>query len=104
LKNNTIRIKINVELDNNYMDIQKDINFTFPNKLKNKIRFGIYITNLKGGGAQRVTALLLNYIQDIKIFDIFLFTLNIVEKGEYKTPDKIKRIFIKNENINDLIK
>ena len=99
LKNNTIRIKINVELDNNYMDIQKDINFTFPNKLKNKIRFGIYITNLKGGGAQRVTALLLNYIQDIKIFDIFLFTLNIVEKGEYKTPDKIKTKPLKKSKI-----
>ena len=77
LKNNSIRLKINYELDKNYKNIQRDINFTFHNKLKSKIRFGIYIYKLKGGGAQRVTALLLNYIQDYSIFDIFLFTLNI---------------------------
>ena len=104
LKNNSIRLKINYELDKNYKNIQRDINFTFHNKLKSKIRFGIYIYKLKGGGAQRVTALLLNYIQDYSIFDIFLFTLNIIEEDEYKIPDKIKRIFLKNGNINNLIK
>ena len=100
INNNKIN---NYELNKNYNDLQKFINFPFPNKLKNKIRLGVYIYEMKGGGAQRVTALLLNYIHEIRIIDIFLFTLNVKEINEYKIPDNIKRIFLKNENINNLI-
>jgi hypothetical protein len=46
---------------------------------------------------------LLKYIHNIKIFDIFLFTLNIIEVDEYDIPDNIKRVFLKDKNINNLI-
>ena len=41
-----IRIKNIFELNRKYSEIQKYINFTFPNKLKSKIRLGIYIFSL----------------------------------------------------------
>ena len=103
LNNKKIGIKNIFELNRKYSEIQKYINFTFPNKLKSKIRLGIYIYKLKGGGIERATTLLLNYIHNIKIFDIFLFTLNIIEVDEYDIPDNIKRVFLKDENINNLI-
>ena len=43
LKNNKIRIKDIYELNRNYINIQKYINYTFSNKINSKIRFGIYI-------------------------------------------------------------
>ena len=73
LKNNKIRIKDIYELNRNYISIQKYINYTFPNKLNRKIRFGIYIYRLKGGGIERVTSLLLNFIHEIKKIDILLY-------------------------------
>ena len=103
INNNKKGIKNKYELNKKYMDLQNFINFFFPNKLKCKIRFGIYIYKIKGGGAERVTTLLINYIHEIEIIDIFLFTLNIKEINEYKIPDNVKRIFLKDENINNLI-
>ena len=70
----------NNELNNNYFNIQKNLNLSFNNMLKNNIKIGIYIYNLKNGGTQRITSILLNYFYKIKIFDLFVFTQKKKEK------------------------
>ena len=94
------RSKKNFELNENYLNMQIYNHLDFPKKLKNKIRICIYIDRLKGGGAERITSLFLNYFYKIEIFDLFLFTFNIREIDEYKISDNIKRFFLKNDNIN----
>ena len=93
ISRNKIDLKQNFELNKKYLNIQRHINLNFPKILKNKIRIGIYIFSLKGGGAERVTSLFLNYFYKIEIFDLFLFTLNIHEIDEFKIPNNIKRFF-----------
>ena len=92
-------------LNYNYYNIQKEINITFQNKIKNKIKFGIFTIGLKNGGRARITTLLLNYLNKINIFDIYLLTLKVKENDEYIINSKnIKRILIKKYNILNLIK
>ena len=94
----------NNELNNNYFNIQKNLNLSFNNMLKNNIKIGIYIYNLKNGGTQRITSILLNYFYKIKIFDLFVFTQKKKEKNEYIIPNKIKRIVIKDCLMKYLVK
>jgi hypothetical protein len=70
---NQLYIK-NIKLNKYYLNIQNDLNLTFNKILKNNIKIGIYIYNLKNGGTQRITSILLNYFYKIKIFDLFVFT------------------------------
>ena len=94
---NLIRIDNDITFQN-YLDIQKKINMTFYNKINKKIRVGIYGHCLKNGGRARITALLINYLNPVKIFDLYLFTRK-KEDDEYKIPQNIKRIIIKNNLI-----
>ena len=92
-------------LNYNYYNIQKELNITFQNKIKNKIKIGIFTVGLKNGGRARITSLLLNYLNKINIFDIYLLTLKEKENDEYKiNPKNVKRILIKEYNIKNLIK
>ena len=92
-------------LNYNYYNIQKELNITFLNKIKNKIKIGIFTVGLKNGGRARITSLLLNYLNKINIFDIYLLTLKEKENDEYKiNPKNVKRILIKEYNIKNLIK
>ena len=92
-------------LNYNYFNIQKELNITFQNKIKNKIKIGIFTIGLKNGGRAKITSLLLNYLNKINIFDIYLLTLKIKENDEYKiNPKNVKRILIKEYNIKNLIK
>lgn len=50
----------NLELHNNYLKIQIDLNLTFPNKIKDKIKIAVYYTSIKNGGIERLNSLLLN--------------------------------------------
>jgi len=94
----------NTELNKYYFNIQKELNLSFNNISKNNIKIGIYIYNLKNGGTQRITSILLNYFDKVKIFKLFVFTQKKKEENEYIIPNKIKRIVIKDCLIHYLIK
>ena len=99
-----IRFRIyNLELKDNYLNINQKLNLTFKETIKNKIRIGIYAYTMKNGGRARITALLLNYLNKINIFRIYLFTVRMKQDNEYIFPNNIKRI-IKNNNLIKLIK
>jgi glycosyltransferase involved in cell wall biosynthesis len=87
---------LNNSLNNNYLYNQKYLNLSFNNNLSNKIKIGIYAYSIKNGGRARITALLINNLNKIKIFEIFLFTKVMKEKNEYIIPENIKRTVIKN--------
>ena len=93
-----------IELNENYIKIQKHLNLTFNKKIKKKIKIGIYTLGLSDAGMQRSTSLMINSFYKIKIFDIYLFTINNKEENEYLIPKYIKRFVIKNYDINILIK
>ena len=100
--NNLISI-YNSELVKNYLIIQKKINITFHKKINSKLRLGIYCHCLKNGGRARMSALLINYLENIKIFNIYLFTRKMKEDNEYRISKNIKRTKIKN-NLIKLVK
>ena len=90
-------------LNENYLNIQNNLNLTFINKLNKKIAIAIYAFGIKNGGRARVTSLLLNYFVTINIFQTFLFTRREKEDNEYLIPQNIPRITIKH-NIIKIIK
>ena len=96
--------KEHLELNDNYIKTKNDLNLPFNNKLKRKIRIGIYTIGLTGAGLQRSTSLIVNNFYQIKIFEIILFTVNIKEENEYSIPKDIKRVIIKYYNLEQLIK
>ena len=93
-----------LEINNNYIKIQNELNLNFNNKIKYKIRIAIYAYTLKNGGRARVTSLLLNYFNKIKIFNLYLFTKKYKEDNEYLIPNNIKRIHITNNLIHEIKK
>ena len=97
-------VKHNSEIYKNYLKTQKYINFYFNNRIKTPIKIAIFIYKLTGGGMQRETVLFLEYLHNLKIFDLYLFTLNIYEKEDFLVPINIKRVFIENEKIINLIR
>ena len=84
----------NLYINNAYLNIKKDLNLNFKNKLLIKIRIAIYCTGIKNGGVERLTSILVNYFDKIKIFKIYLFTIRNKEEDEYIIPKNIKRINI----------
>jgi len=96
--------KYNLKINEKYINIQKSINLTFSNTIKNKIKIGIFGYCIKNGGRARITAFLVNYLDKIKIFEIFLFTKIDKENNEYNIPKNIKRIVIKRNLIKILRK
>ena len=92
------------ELNNNYNNIQNELKLNFYNKINLKIRIAIYAFTIKNGGRARVTSLLLNYLNKIKIFDLYLFTRKCKEDNEYLIPNNIKRIYIANNLVNEIKK
>ena len=93
-----------IELNENYKKIQEYLNFTFNNKIKKKIKIGIYTLGFSNAGLQRSSSLIVNNFYNVKIFELYLFTINNKEENEYIIPKNIKRIIIKNYEINILIK
>ena len=89
-------------INEDYLIIQKNLNLSFPNNIKHKIRIGIYCSSLKNGGLERVISILINYLYRVKIFELHLFTL-LKENNEYIIPDDVPRKTI-NEDVLDLIK
>ena len=100
-----IRLQIyNDKLKSNYLNIKNNLNLTFINELEKKIKIGIYAYTLKNGGRARITVLLLNYLNTINIFKIYLFTVTMSQDNEYIFPKTIRRIITKNKNLIKLIK
>lgn len=98
------KIENDIQINNNYLKLQLELNLTFSNQLKNKINLAIYYTSIKNGGVERLTALLLNYFDKIKIFNLFLITQKQKEENEYNIPFNIKRIVINSKRKKELIK
>jgi hypothetical protein len=71
--------------------------------LKRKIKIGIVTNTLKSGGVERSTSLILYHFNKVKIFKLFLFTLNGKQKNEYIIDSNIKRIIFGNKNLTKLI-
>ena len=86
-------------INQNYIHIQNKYNLFFNNRIKAKLNIGIYAFGLKNGGRARSTSLLINYFKNIKIFNLYLFTRRLKENDEYKIPQNIKRISVKNNLI-----
>jgi glycosyltransferase involved in cell wall biosynthesis len=81
-----------------------DISFKFNNNnINKKIKIGIISHCIKNGGRARITSLLINYLDKINIFKIYIFTRLPKELNEYIIPKNIKRIIIK-EDFNKIIK
>lgn len=94
----------NFELNKNYIKYEKGLNLIFPNKIKTKIKIGIFTFCMKNGGRARVTSLLINELYKIKIFKIYLYTQKFKENNEYQIPKNIKRLVINNNNITKIFK
>ena len=93
-------LRINYDfLNENYLSIQKNLNLTFINKIKKKIKIAIYAFGIKNGGRARVTSLLINYFIKIKTFKLLLFTRREKEENEYIIPKDFQRIVIKDDII-----
>ena len=97
IPNEFIKSKIEY-LNDNYVLKQCNIS-----KYINKIKLGIYSYSLKGGGTERLTSLFINYLTQIKLFDIFLLTQKKKEENEFKISKNINRIFIENGDIDIFI-
>ena len=96
--------KINYDILNiNYLAIANTFNLTIINKNNKKIKLAVYAFCIKNGGRARVTSLLINYLIKIKLFELFLFTKIEKEENEYKIPQNIPRIIIR-DNIIKIIK
>ena len=91
-------------LNSNFLQIQKEYHINFIDNIKNKINIGIYAFGIKNGGRARTTSILINYFTNIKIFNLYLLTRRLKEDEEYKIPDDIKRILIKDDLINKIKK
>ena len=98
-----IYIKVKLQLNNDFLKIQKDLKFKFQKKLKNKIKIAIYCRSIKNGGVERLTSILLINLNKMKVFNIYLFTILNKEDDEYIIPKTIQRIIIKVNKIKYLI-
>jgi len=89
------------DYNNNCVNLYQRLNLTFYNIINNKkkLNIAVYTLRLKDGGRARITALLINYLVKINIFNLFLFTNYIIEENEYEIPNSIKRYTIENNLI-----
>ena len=76
----------------------------YNNSLNKKINIGLVANSIKNGGIEKASSLICYYFSKVKIFKLFLFTLNKKEKDEYFIDEKIERKIVKNQNLIKLIK
>ena len=62
------------------------------------IRIGIYTYALKGGGTERITALMLNYLSMESDFKIYAFSQKQKEENEFSIPNSVKRTYIERKS------
>ena len=95
-------LNFHLYLNKTYKKIQLDLNLTFNKILKNKIKLSIYYQSIKNGGIERLTALLLNYLDKVEIFETYLLTNQPKEENEYSIPLNTKRIIINTKKKKNL--
>lgn len=79
---------------NDILEIMKYINITFnDSKIIDKIKIAIYSHSLSNGGVERNTALLINYLSKIKLFDLYIF-IDEISNNEYEISKNVKRAVI----------
>ena len=79
---------------NDILEIMKYINITLnDNDIIDKIRIAIYSHSLSNGGVERNTALLINYLSKIKIFDLYIF-IDEISNNEYEISGNVKRAVV----------
>ena len=93
--------KNNIKYINSFI-IPKYLNSGINDKIKKKIKIAIYTGTLYGGGRAKVTAILVNHLITIKIFDVYLFTFCEKRYNEFGVPNETKRIII-NNNLFEII-
>jgi hypothetical protein len=101
LEYNRISLVSFLELNNNS---NNNLNSSFICKIIYKIKIATYTQYLENGGRARITSFLFNYLQNMKIFSLYLFTNKIKTANEYLIHKNIKRILIKECTVNNLIK
>ncbi len=79
-------IKINILTNYKYFKI---INYI------NNIRIGIVSNSLKNGGAERQTSLIIEYLNKVDKFELYLFTRKPKNENDYPIDNNIKRITFK---------
>ena len=77
--------------------IGKYLNLNLNNSEQKKIKIGIYTIALLNGGRAKISSILINFLTEIKTFDIYLYTLSKKSKDDYLIPKTTKRIIIKND-------
>ena len=98
-----INIEKNKSLINkNFIKNKNKFNLKFDNNIKKRINIAIYAYGIKNGGRARSSSLLINNFYKLDIFNLFLFTKIDKEKDEYKLPDNLKRIIIRNNLIKQI--
>ena len=93
----------NLEINKIYLKIQNEIELKFNNKLKNKIKIGIYTYGFRNGGLQKLTSLIIKYFLREKIYDLYIYTKIPKENNEYLTPKELKRKMINKPQLPNLI-
>jgi glycosyltransferase involved in cell wall biosynthesis len=101
LEYNRISLVSFLKLNNNS---NNNLNSSFICKIIYKINIATYTQYLENGGRARITSFLFNYLQNMKIFSLYLFTNKIKTANEYLIHKNIKRILIKECTVNNLIK
>ena len=75
----------------NYINIILDSNISF-NYLLNKIMIDTFAYYLENGGRVWITSILLNNLYNIRIFNLYLFTIKKKVNNKYLIKEKINRI------------
>jgi len=84
-----------------YSTILKTLDYK---SIKKKLRIAVYTLTISGGGRARMTALLINYLNKIKMFKLYLFTNFNPQKNEFKIPKDTTRVLVKNNLVQNIEK
>lgn len=90
---NNLKYKYLLKLNQKYSNIQYKLNLFFNNKIDNNLKIAVYSYCIKNGGRARMTTLLINYLNKINFFNIYLFTRKKKEDNEYIVNNIICHLF-----------
>ena len=86
-------------INNNLNYINFKLRNIYDNSLNKTINIGLVVTSIKNGGVERISSLICHYLNIVKFFKLFLFTLTKKENNEFAIDSNIERIVIKNNLI-----
>ena len=96
----SLLISLNLfNINNNLNYINFKLRNIYDNSLNKTINIGLVVTSIKNGGVERTSSLICHYLNMVKYFKLFLFTLTKKENNEFDIDSNIERIIIKNNLI-----